>query len=111
MHQNLRHPHSFHFFLFRDLINDEIRNNAHLLAFYQRSKLAVDIFKDYQDRLGHVAQRRKRESATDCSSLCCVTTDTTPPFSYFRDKDGWQQVATTPEFPIRVAFFTESCTK
>jgi len=93
----------------RDLINDEIRNNAHLLALYQRLKSSTDVLKDHEDRLRYVA-RKKRESSTDCGSLCCVTTDTTPPYSYFRDKDGWQQVATTPEFPIRVSFFTETCT-
>jgi hypothetical protein len=94
----------------RDLINQEILNNPNLLTIYEQMRGPDDLEMDYEQRSEYVRRRRRRDANTDCTSLCCVSTDTTPPYSYFRDKDGWQQVATTPEFPVRVSFFTETCT-
>lgn len=80
---------------------------AHLKPSYDE----IILYEKRTNRGAEISDRKKRESSTDCTGVCCSITDTTAPFSYYQDKDGWNQVASTPEFPIRVTFFTEKCSQ
>lgn len=101
-------------FCYRHLINQAISQDVKLQKLYEQLKPSYDeieMFDRRTKREDRITREATTTQATDCTTVCCANSDLTAPFSYYNDVDGWSQVASTPEFPMRVTFFTEKCSQ
>lgn len=124
---NLVTEHSFskycHFFRFRSEIDRLITSDTGIFEYFQSHKMdaarisLLGTALTSSNRLKRDTQSNDTSNSNstmngiriDCSSVCCVSEDMTPPFSHIKTYDGWEPVASTPQFPQRVSFYTETC--